>query len=81
MADVHMTIKETNKLFLKIERRNNFTTPKSFLEFKNFYNKLLKEKRIFIDNKIKRLETGLEIIRETNSKVIEIKKEVAEVAI
>jgi dynein heavy chain len=43
MADVHMSIKETNKLFLKIERRHNFTTPKSFLEFKDFYNKLLLE--------------------------------------
>jgi len=46
MADVHMSIKSTNKLFYKIERRHNFTTPKSFLEFKDFYNKLLKEKRI-----------------------------------
>jgi len=43
MADVHMSIKVINVLFHKVERRHNFTTPKSFLEFKDFYNKLLKE--------------------------------------
>ena len=57
-----------------------FTTPKSFLEFKNYYNKLLTEKRLFIKNKIDRLEKGIKIIKETNSKVVEIKAEVREMA-
>lgn len=48
MAHVHLSIKEAAKLFLEIERRYVFTTPKSFLEFKDYYNKLLKEKRLFI---------------------------------
>jgi len=66
MADVHMSIKDAAKMFLEVERRYVFTTPKSFLEFKDYYNKLLNEKRLFIKNKIDRLEKGLDIISSTN---------------
>jgi len=45
MAEVHTSINIANKKFLKQERRHNYTTPKSFLEFKNFYNSLLKKKQ------------------------------------
>lgn len=31
MAEVQSSINEMNKLFLKVERRFNYTTPKSFL--------------------------------------------------
>jgi dynein heavy chain len=62
MADVHISIKQIAKKYLEVERRYVFTTPKSFLEFKDYYNLLLKEKRTFIFNKINRLEKGLEII-------------------
>jgi dynein heavy chain len=49
MAECHTSIDEANKLFLKLERRNNYTTPKSFLELIDFYKKVLGEKRSFID--------------------------------
>lgn len=81
MADVHMSIKDASRLFLEIERRQVFTTPKSFLEFKDYYNKLLKEKRLFIKNKIDRLEKGLDIISSTNEQVQVIKEEVSEIAV
>lgn len=45
MSDVHISIKMVAKKFLEVERRSVFTTPKSFLEFKDYYNMLLKEKR------------------------------------
>jgi len=45
MAEVHTGISIANKKFLQIERRHNYTTPKSFLEFKDFYNSLLRKKQ------------------------------------
>ena len=54
MAEVHTSIDEANKKFLKLERRNNYTTPKSFLELIDFYKKLLTEKRELIDRQIQR---------------------------
>ena len=81
MAGVHTSIKDAAKLFLEIERRYVFTTPKSYLEFKDYYNKLLAEKRLFIKNKIDRLEKGLDIISSTNDQVQTIKEEVSEIAV
>jgi len=49
MAECHISINEANKEFLKLERRFNYTTPKSFLELIDFYKKILGEKRSFID--------------------------------
>lgn len=49
MAEVHSSIDEANATFLKLERRHNYTTPKSFLELIDFYKKILTEKRDFID--------------------------------
>lgn len=49
MADCHTSIDEANAAFLRLERRYNYTTPKSFLELIDFYKKILGEKRDFID--------------------------------
>lgn len=45
MAEVHTSIDDANEKFLKLERRHNYTTPKSFLELIDFYKKLLTIKR------------------------------------
>jgi len=37
MAKVHLSIGEANAIFLKHERRYNYTTPTSYLELINFY--------------------------------------------
>lgn len=41
MANIHLSIDTANDLFRKLERRNNYTTPKSFLELIEFYKVLL----------------------------------------
>jgi dynein heavy chain len=41
MAEIHISIDVENENFLKAEKRHNYTTPKSFLEFKDYYNDLL----------------------------------------
>lgn len=59
MAEVHLSISEANKRYLMLERRYNYTTPKSYLELIEFYKKLLGEKRNKVNDNISRLETGL----------------------
>lgn len=49
MAECHISIDAANETFLKLERRHNYTTPKSFLELIDFYKKILSEKREYID--------------------------------
>lgn len=69
IARIHGSIDSANEKFLKLERRFNYTTPKSFLELIDFYKKLLIEKRSSIQRSIKRYEMGLNILAETSSKV------------
>lgn len=45
MSNFHISIDEANIRFLKLERRHNYTTPKSYLELIEFYKKILGEKR------------------------------------
>ena len=69
MAETHLSIDVANIKFRKLERRNNYTPPKSFLELISFYNTLLSQKRGQIDNQIGRYQTGLGILAETKTQV------------
>jgi len=60
MAEVHLSIAEANEDFRRDERRNNYTTPTSFLELISFYQSLLGAKRGRITDQISRLEIGLD---------------------
>lgn len=62
MAETHLSIDIANEKFRKFERRNNYTTPKSFLELISFYKSLLEEKRGFVERQIKRYTLGLQIL-------------------
>ena len=75
MAEVHASIDEANRRYLVLERRFNYTTPKSFLELIDFYKKLLSEKRESIDKQIVRLENGLLTLAETKSKVVGLQEQ------
>jgi len=75
MAETHLSIDEANEKFRKYERRNNYTTPKSFLELISFYKSLLDEKRGFVEKQIKRYTLGLQILDETKSKVLGLQEE------
>lgn len=69
MTAVHGSIDEANERFLKMERRHNATTPKSFLELIEFYKKVLFEKRGLIDKQITRYQQGLSILANTREQV------------
>eukprot|EP00742_Colponemidia_sp_Colp-10_P004139 GILJ01004417.1.p1 GENE.GILJ01004417.1~~GILJ01004417.1.p1 ORF type:complete len:2854 (+),score=646.67 GILJ01004417.1:919-8562(+) len=73
MSEVHLSINEANQKYLSLERRYNYTTPKSFLELIDFYKKLLANKRDKIQKQISRLETGLSTLQNTKNKVEELK--------
>ncbi|NXH15458.1 DYH17 protein, partial [Bucco capensis] len=59
MCHVHMSVKEMSKTYLAMERRYNYTTPKTFLEQIKLYQHLLSRKRSELTAKIERLEKGL----------------------
>ena len=69
MAETHLSIDIANEKFRKFERRNNYTTPKSFLELISFYKTLLDDKKGQIDRQIKRYTLGLQILADTKDKV------------
>lgn len=74
MANTHLSIEAANVEFRERERRNNYTTPTSFLELINFYEMLLKSKQGSITDQIERLEKGLDTMDAT-TKQVDILKE------
>uniref|UniRef100_A0A8C0BA58 Dynein axonemal heavy chain 17 n=1 Tax=Buteo japonicus TaxID=224669 RepID=A0A8C0BA58_9AVES len=77
MSYVHMSVKEMSKTYLAVERRYNYTTPKTFLEQINLYKNLLSKKRSELTAKIERLEKGLTKLQSTASQVDDLKAKLA----
>lgn len=69
MAYVHISVKEISQIYLAVERRYNYTTPKTFLEQIKLYQNLLSKKRDELTAKIERLEKGLMKLQSTASQV------------
>lgn len=65
MSYVHMSVKEMSQTYLAVERRYNYTTPKTFLEQIKLYQTLLSKKRSELTAKIERLENGLTKLQST----------------
>lgn len=83
IAEVHISVGEASKAYIKLKKRYNYITPKSFLELVKYYKLLLKKKKNDLYNNIKRLDIGLDTLQRTNKDVlvlaeflIEKKKEV-----
>lgn len=69
MSFVHTSSKEMSKTYLAVERRYNYTTPKTFLEQIKLYQNLLADKRSKLSASIERLEKGLMKLQSTASQV------------
>uniref|UniRef100_A0A8C4U9P4 Dynein axonemal heavy chain 17 n=1 Tax=Falco tinnunculus TaxID=100819 RepID=A0A8C4U9P4_FALTI len=65
MSYVHMSVKEVSKTYLAMEKRYNYTTPKTFLEQIKLYQNLLSKKRSEITTRLERLEKGLMKLQST----------------
>ncbi|NWI54818.1 DYH17 protein, partial [Calyptomena viridis] len=73
MSFVHTSAKQLSKTYLAVERRYNYTTPKTFLEQIKLYQNLLASKRSLLSNNIERLEKGLMKLQSTASQVDDLK--------
>lgn len=56
---VHLSVQKYSLDFKAIYKRNNFSTPKNYLDFINNYIAFLRDKRKMMDRMVSRLEGGL----------------------
>lgn len=82
---VHLSVQKFSEDFKTIYKRNNFSTPKNYLDFIKNYMDFLAQKRKTMDGMVRRLDGGLvTLVRaaedtEELQKVLEVKnKDIAE---
>nr|XP_061842332.1 dynein axonemal heavy chain 10-like isoform X1 [Nerophis lumbriciformis] len=75
---VHRSVGEYSILFLQKLRRANYVTPKNYLDFISTYSSLLKEKDEYILAQCKRLEGGLDKLKEASVQLDELNIKLAE---
>ncbi|KAF7665535.1 hypothetical protein LDENG_00140280 [Lucifuga dentata] len=75
---VHNSVGEYSKMFQQKLRRSNYVTPKNYLDFINTYSNLLEEKDQYILGQCKRLEGGLDKLREASEQLAELNIKLAE---
>lgn len=81
MAFVHQLVTKTSKEYVERQRRYNYVTPKSFLEFVSFYLQQLSIKRHAVGGQIMRLEEGLAKLSKTASDVADLQLELEDTMI
>ena len=79
MAYVHLSVNKASDKYKQVERRYNYTTPKSFLELISFYKMLLEKKRGNLTQLTERLEKGINTLRKTATNVSELKENLVKV--
>uniref|UniRef100_A0A8C5K168 Dynein, axonemal, heavy chain 10 n=1 Tax=Jaculus jaculus TaxID=51337 RepID=A0A8C5K168_JACJA len=75
---VHQSVGEFSQQFLQKLRRSNYVTPKNYLDFINTYSKLLDEKTQYNIAQCKRLEGGLDKLKEATVQLDELNQKLAE---
>ncbi|KFP31699.1 Dynein heavy chain 10, axonemal, partial [Colius striatus] len=78
MVMVHESVGDFSKRLLQKARYRNYVTPKNYLDFIHTYSKLLNEKHEFILAQCKRLERGLDKLKEASIQLVEMNKKLAE---
>ncbi|TRY96398.1 hypothetical protein DNTS_010073 [Danionella cerebrum] len=73
----HISVNDVSVKYQQNEKRFNYTTPKSFLEFMKLYGNLLGTKRKELRQKMERLENGLQKLLTTASQVEDLKAKLA----
>lgn len=75
---VHMSVQQYSLDFFRIYKRNNFSTPKNYLDFIKNYIAFLKDKRLLYDNLVRRLEGGLTTLKKAQEDTEVLSIELAE---
>ena len=78
MARVHMSVDDVSVQYRTVQRRYNYTTPKSFLELISFYRMLLGEKRSELMRQVARLQKGIQTLNNTHADVERLKDMLAQ---
>jgi len=65
MAECHMSVDTVSNIYRDVERRYNYTTPKSFLELISYFKSLLEVKRLILDAEANRRLTGIDMVNKT----------------
>ncbi|KAM7359981.1 dynein beta chain, ciliary isoform 2-T2 [Cochliomyia hominivorax] len=77
MAYVHGTVNQISKIYLQNEKRYNYTTPKTFLEYIFLYRKLLVDRSGEHTKRIQRLQSGMAKLAECARQVDTLKNQLA----
>uniref|UniRef100_A0A1I8PY36 AAA+ ATPase domain-containing protein n=1 Tax=Stomoxys calcitrans TaxID=35570 RepID=A0A1I8PY36_STOCA len=77
MAYVHGTVNQISKIYLQNEKRFNYTTPKTFLEYIFLYRKLLVDRSGEHTRRIQRLQSGMAKLAECANQVDTLKNQLA----
>ncbi|XP_017580699.2 dynein heavy chain 10, axonemal [Pygocentrus nattereri] len=75
---VHGSVGEYSKFFQQKLRRSNYVTPKNYLDFISTYSNLLEDKDQYILAQCKRLEGGLDKLKEASVQLAELNTKLAE---
>ena len=75
---VHMSVQQYSLDFQRIYKRNNFSTPKNYLDFIKNYISFLKDKRTLYDHNVRRLEGGLATLKKAQEDTEVLSLELAE---
>lgn len=75
---VHLSVQEYSEEFKNIYKRNNFSTPKNYLDFINNYISFLKDKRKLMDAMVRRLDGGLVTLKKAAEDTAILSTELAE---
>ncbi|KAH8257767.1 hypothetical protein KR038_000855 [Drosophila bunnanda] len=73
VVHVHTTIQQYSRDYLAKLRRNNFVTPKHYLDYLNTYRGLLEEKAKFITQQRSRLGEGIKKIEEASVQIDDLR--------
>ncbi|XP_078467787.1 dynein axonemal heavy chain 10-like [Lampetra planeri] len=74
---VHKSVKSYTEKFKQELRRENYVTPKNFMDFIHNYIRLLQEKDMSIKTQSRRLEVGLEKLQEASVQLVELNERLA----
>ena len=66
---VNQSVELKSKKFLQINRRHNYVTPTSYLEFLTLYGDILKKKRKENDQKQNRFKKGIDVLNDAKVKI------------
>ena len=75
---VHLSVQKFSNEYKTTYKRNNFSTPKNYLDFINNYINFLREKRKFMDSQVRRFDGGLKQLAAAAAATADLSKELSE---